>query len=324
MDRELGAVPQGIIEQARARPVDPGKLQLLGKQAAAMYSSQRTPLSDAVLQVIENEDLGPEHARRVCEFANQAAFQSEWEKGGSARNIEFSGGPADPSVVLKGMNDGSQSEAPVQVNDYSAPPPAPHARNVEDEIFGKTAAAAPVSGVSDLQAMRTTAIGAREHVMSKVSSLTTRLEVLREDLGHEAKKLVLQGEPMSKIAAAWSFFGTEGNLLNAIKCASARLVNDHVLTSRQFDVSLHKTAAAGSRPNPEHGVVATYIEFCKTANELQQLQGALNVFEDRIADINSALKSAITGGTQLQKAVGGFESRIQQIESGLPKLGGAR
>ena len=154
--------------------------------------------------------------------------------------------------------------------------------------------------------------------MSKISSLTTRLEVLREDLGYETKKLVLQGEPMSKIASAWSLFGTEDNLLTAIKCASARLINDRVLTREQVNSSLHKTADVGNRPNPEHGVVATYIEFCKTANELGQLQGALNIFEDRLKDINSALKSAIIGNNQLQSAVGSFENRIQQIESGLP------
>ena len=28
----------------------------------------------------------------MCEFANQEAFQREWEKGGSVRNVEFDGG----------------------------------------------------------------------------------------------------------------------------------------------------------------------------------------------------------------------------------------
>jgi hypothetical protein len=318
MDRELGAVPQGIIEQARARPVDPGRLQMLGKQAAALYSTNSTPLSDAVLQVIRSEDLGPEHARRVCEFANQAAFQNEWEKGGSVRNVEFEGGPADPSVVLKGMNDGSQPDTH-HIDDYSSPPSAPRARNVEEEIFGKQACAGPTAkGLSDLQAMRTTAIGAREHVMSKISSLTTRMEVLKEDMAHEVKKCVLVGEPLSKIAAAWSHFGREQHLFNGISTVRNQLVNRGVMTKRAFIESLRRPADVGHEPNPEHGVVATYIEFVKTADEIDQLRGAVDVFDDRIQEINSALLQAMDKGQQLQHGLQSFDDRLDQIEQSLP------
>jgi hypothetical protein len=268
---------------------------MLGKQAAALYSNRSTPLSDAVLEVIKSEDLGPEHARRVCEFANQAAFQNEWEKGGSVRNIEFEGGPADPSIVLKGMNDGGQPNTHY-IDDYSSPPSAPRARNVEEEIFGKHASVMTPPGLSDLQALRTTAIGAQEHLMSKISSLTTRMELLKEDLAGEVKKLVLVGEPISKIASAWSHFGGEQDLFDGISAVRNLLTNRGVMTKRAFIESLRQPAEVGHEPNPEHGVVATYIEFTKTADELRQLQGALAVFDDRISDINASLKSAISGG----------------------------
>lgn len=295
MDRELGAVPQGIIEQARARPVDPGRLQMLGKQAAALYSGNNTPLTDAVLQVIKDQDLGPEHARRVCEFANQSAFQNEWEKGGSVRNVEFEGGPADPSVVLKGMNDGSQPDSH-RVDDYSAPPAAPAARNVEEEIFGKMASATMTPrGLSDLQALRTTAIGAQEHLMSKISSLTTRMELLKEDLAGEVKKLVLVGEPISKIAAAWSHFGEEQDLFNGISTVRNLLVNRGVMTKQAFIQSLRAPAEVGHEPNPEHGVVATYIEFAKTAGELRTMRQAVGVLDGQRKEIEIALKTSIGG-----------------------------
>ena len=317
MDRELGAVPQGIIEQARARPVDPGRLQLLGKQAAALYSSNCTPLSDAVLEVIKDQDLGPEHARRVCEFANQSAFQNEWEKGGSVRNIEFEGGPADPSVVLKGMNDGSQPDTH-HVDDYSAPPSAPQARNVEEEIFGKQACAGPTAtGLSDLHALRTTAMGAREHVMSKISSLTTRMELLKEDLYGEVKKCVLVGEPLSKIAAAWSHFGHEQDLYDGISAVRNQLVNHGVMTKRAFIESLRSSAAVGHEPNPEHGVISTFIEFSKTATELRQLQGAVDVLDNRIQEINTSMLQAMGQGQQLQRGLRSFDNQLGQIEQSL-------
>ena len=92
---DQGALPQGLIEQSRARDVDPGRLQFLGKQAASLHSQNKTKLSAAVVNVVGKEDLAPEHIKRVCEFANQSAYQNEWEKGGSVRNIEFEGGPAE-------------------------------------------------------------------------------------------------------------------------------------------------------------------------------------------------------------------------------------
>jgi len=294
MDRELGAVPQGIIEQARARPVDPGRLQMLGKQAAAMYSNQSTPLSEAVLEVIRDQDLGPEHARRVCEFANQAAFQNEWEKGGSVRNVEFDGGPADPSVVLKGMNDGSQSDTRY-VDDYSAPPSSPRARNVEDEIFGKHASVMTPPGLSDLHALRTTATGAQEHLMSKISCATTHMEMLKEDLAQEVKKMVLVGEPLSKIAAAWSYFGSKQDLLAGMETVRNQLVNHGVMTKHAFIQSLGQPTEAGHKPNPEHGVVATFVEFTKTASDLRVMKQAMAVLEDQRKEIEVSLKAGMGG-----------------------------
>ena len=134
--RDQGAIPQGLVEQARAKSVDPEKLQFLGKQAAALYTENGTKLSSAVVQTIGDEDLGPEHAKRVCEFANQAAYQHEWEKGGSVRNIEFEGGPADPAVVLRELHDGAPSSTST-ISDYDRPPEMRKVASapVEEEIF---------------------------------------------------------------------------------------------------------------------------------------------------------------------------------------------
>ena len=89
--RDQGAIPQGLLAQSRAKAVDPSRLQFFGKQAAALYSENQTKLSEAVVRVLGDEKLGPEHTKRVCEFANQAAYQNEWETSGSVKNIEFEG-----------------------------------------------------------------------------------------------------------------------------------------------------------------------------------------------------------------------------------------
>jgi hypothetical protein len=291
MPNEQGAVPQGIIEQKRARAINPGKLQELGKTAASIFADKGVSLNDAVLEAIGTDDLGPEHARRVCEFANQAAFQGEWEKGGSIRNVEFTGGPADPAVVLRELNDGARQESPKMSSDYDHAPPklAMVGRNVEEEIFGKMASVdhAVPSGESDLIALRTTAVGTQEHIQSTIDSLEVTKEVLACELGDTVGDLVLEGEPLSKLASIWTHFTSDSDLFQ-----EALDVSVQRMTSRKipFDAELDKTASAGRIPNPAHPVVSRFLEFHKVAAEIKRLELAKVVVGEQLEQVNEALR----------------------------------
>jgi hypothetical protein len=299
--RDQGAIPQGLIEQARARPVDPGKLQLLGKQAAALYSDAGTPLTQAVLSVIGSEDVGPEHARRVCEFANQEAFQREWEKGGSVRNVEFSGGPADPAVVLRELNDGARPEA-IRVSDYDEPPSklARADRRVEEEIFGKYAH--PIihhsevpSGVPDLHRLRQTITGAQDHFHSKLSAAEVTKEALARELGDEVCKAVMSGDSLFKIANAWSHFSTDRVTFQEALDVSIDRMRERRVPG--WDTEVEKLAgqqeSIGRIPNPEHPVISRFIEFRKVATQLRILKGASEVLEEQLQPVDRALRGGI-------------------------------
>jgi hypothetical protein len=298
--QDQGAIPQGLVEQARARSVDPEKLQFLGKQAAALYTENRTKLSSAVVQVIGREDLGPEHAKRVCEFANQAAYQNEWEKGGSVRNIEFDGGPADPAVVLRELHDGAPSNTSM-ISDYDAPPESQKTASdrVEEEIFAGFTDSAPhysevPSGVSDLHRLHTKIAGAIDHVTSKISGLEVTKESLELELGDAVKVSVLNGESLGKIAGAWSHYAEVDGLKEAIKVAADRLVNEGIAQYDDLVGSFEKTAASRI-PNPEHPVISRFIEFQKVAKALDDLRGGLTILEEREKDARRALHSSIKG-----------------------------
>jgi hypothetical protein len=293
--RDQGAIPQGLLEQTRARPVDPGKLQLLGKQAAAMHTDHGTSLNEAVVSVIGREDLGPEHTRRVCEFANQEAFQREWEKGGSVRNVEFDGGPADPAVVLRDLNDGARQDA-LRVSDYDEPPEktARADRRVEEEIFGKFAQ--PMvhpseipSGMPDMHRMRQRLNGAQEHILSKVSSLEVSKEAVARDLGDAVTDSVLSGNSLHKIASAWSHFCDRQDLFKeALDVSIARMQQRGVPINEEAE----KTASqqpVGSIPNPSHPLVEKFMAFIKIASQLRILQGAHSVVQKQIPQVDDAL-----------------------------------
>jgi hypothetical protein len=276
--------------------MDPGRLQYLGKQAAALYSSNGTPLSDAVVQVVGREDIGPEHTKRVCEFANQAAYQGEWEKGGSVRNIEFRGGPADPSWVLKELNDGSRQDAVRVSSDYDFPvEKRASANRVEEEIFsgytsGQERRSEVPSSLSELNAVRETINGASDHIFSKVAGLEVTKEHLGIELADEVKKLVLDGTGMDKIASIWSAFTVSpAATKEALQVVADKLVTDKVASYQQIKDDLTKTAAARV-PNPAHPIVSRFIEFSKVAAEIKKLRRAMKVLDENKSKVASALK----------------------------------
>ncbi|MCK4303576.1 MAG: hypothetical protein KAY24_04995 [Candidatus Eisenbacteria sp.] len=297
-DREHGAIPQGLIEQARARSVDPGKLQLLGKQAAALYSSAGTSLTDSVVDAIGKEDLGPEHARRVCEFANQEAFKNEWEKGGSVRNIEFAGGPADPADVLRELNDGARTDAIRVVSDYDdAPIKTASINRVEEEIFAGFTNNEPhpsevPAGMPDLARLRTEIIGAQDHIFSKVAGLEVAKERLGIDFAQAISDEVLDGMPMQKIAQVVSQYATDRRFFQE----AFDLAHDR-LAARGIEVGeMEKLADARSIPNEEHPVLLAYVGFEKVAVETSMLRKAVDVLDEQRVEVDQAIEKLALGG----------------------------
>jgi hypothetical protein len=261
-----------------------------------MHTDHGKSLNDAVLSVIGHEDLGPEHTRRVCEFANQEAFQREWEKGGSVRNVEFDGGPADPAVVLRELNDGARPET-VRVSDYDEPPTktARADRRVEEEIFGKYAQ--PMVHPSEMPSLmpgmhrlRQTAAGAQDHIHSKISSLEVSKEAVARDLGDAVTDSVLSGNSLHKIASAWSHFCHQQDLFReALDVAIGRMQERGVPASELEQEKLASQEPVGSIPNPEHPLVEKFRAFVKIAAQLRILKRASGIVGEQIPSIDHAL-----------------------------------
>lgn len=97
---------QTLQQQEHARAVSGEELEVLGKKAASLYQDGTHNLSEAVVETVKHAQLAPEQVRRVVEFANTHAYLQEFKKEGAHKVIEFVGGPANPSDVLKDLNDG--------------------------------------------------------------------------------------------------------------------------------------------------------------------------------------------------------------------------
>lgn len=260
-----------------------------------MYVDRGMSLNDAVVNAIGREDLGPEHARRVCEFANQEAFQREWEKGGSVRNVEFEGGPADPAVVLREMHDGARPDT-LRVSDYDEPPVkvARADRRVEEEIFGKYAQpmihpSEVPSGIPDIHRLRQTAVGAREHIMSKLSSLEVSREIVARELGDAVTDAVLSGNSLHKIASAWSHFCSRQDMFKeALDVSIAHMRERGVKVDEESEKQAF-AKPAGQIPNPRHPLIEKFVGFTKVAQQINVLRKATQVVGEQLPAIDGAL-----------------------------------
>lgn len=95
------------------------QLQLLAKRAAGMYrSSEADSLTNAVQEVVSNEDLNKDQIRRVAEMANQATWKSMFVEDG---NTDTNFTPASAEEVLSSISETPETVSSPSIDYLSDP-----------------------------------------------------------------------------------------------------------------------------------------------------------------------------------------------------------
>ena len=304
MSDQPGAIPLGLAQQEAARSVDPEQLESFGKKAAAYYLEHKGMLNDAVVETVKEARLSPEQVKRVCEFANTAAYLGEFEKAGEQRNVTFEGGPANPSVVLKDLNDGS-SPTPAQIklgSSAEAPPDYRH-KQVDELLYGafggnggmeKTAKAHSLHAnpVEDLADLRINLQAMETDFISKTSSGDVVLEDMKGDLCKTAAQEVVNGTSLNDLIYAWSRFAEPSKVKEAAAMVLSHLRERNFMDKPDLEGSLDKRASTGVIPNPDHPVIEQFCAFAAVSHEQAKLAHALEITREQLAEVNSSLKVA--------------------------------
>lgn len=304
MSNQPGAIPLGLEQQKMARPIDPEQLESMGKRAAARFADEGTPLNEAVVSTVKEAMLSPEQVKRVCEFANTAAYLSEFEKAGEVRNVTFDGGPANPSVVLKDLNDGS-APAIHQVKTAEYEPPTGHYKvagandSILAEAFGASASMKKVASVDhtaradaseEIADVRIRLDAVRDDLMSKLSHSEVFLDDVKDDLYSAVKQEVMEGASLGDVMTAWSSYGDAGQVKEAMSLhVLERLRDDGIMDSAQIGQSICKTAEAGVVPNPDHPVVERFMVITKAASAHRKLATAIDIVNEQRDEVNARL-----------------------------------
>jgi hypothetical protein len=261
----------------------------------------------------------------VVEFANTDAFLQEFRKEGQDHKvIEFDGGPANYSEVLKDLNDGGGGTVfDSGTADYDAPPPnvVKTANQNRDRLGVEEAKLAsalvvpeqPIPYENPLQEsieLREKLAAAYDGVSSSLSSLEVHYQDVLDHLFHHVKQAALGGATLGEIVAAWSSVNEEPAFMKAAFAQlTPRLLDGGVFPSRgAIGESLTKTAAAGV-VNTEHPLVSNYEEFCGTLVKLAKTRA---VQKDLLASLD-------TVSTFIQKVAAG-KGVVGAVGKGLKEL----
>lgn len=279
--------------------VSPERLRLLGKQASARYAKSGGALTDAVVDVLRNQQgLGPEHVRRVTEFANTYAFDDAFNKeAGDHRVVNFGNGPADPSGVMKELRlDPTPTTAGPAFSQPSGYIPG---EDGIEALFGghqKTASAMartqdypqanPHGQVIELWENLT---AARDKIAGDLSSLENAYDVAAEDLYKEARAVLFEGNSPADVSSVVASAAPHPNFVKlALKLISSRMDADGVPAS----TNMNKVASV-RLANEQHPLFKATREFVKVASSRFNHVAALEQLNEQVETVRRRLREVM-------------------------------
>jgi hypothetical protein len=275
-----------LFQQMHSRHVTGEHLEVLGKQAAARWhAGEFATLTEAVTDLVKTAHLSPEQVKRVIEFTNTAAYLQDFKKEGAPhRVIEFAGGPADPSEILKDLNDGGGGTVFDNGSDYHMPPSkeasektaSSHDENALAELFGNEPSenipyANPHSEVIDL---KDKLAAAADHLQSEISGLEVAYAELGGRVYYQVKQAALSGYSLGNVLQAWQEVSPSDDYIKvAFELISPRLLREEVFRSlEQMSASVDKVASA--MVDTSHPLVQEFTEFCQALTTLAEKRAA--------------------------------------------------
>lgn len=293
---------QGHFQQSNAQAVSGEQLEVLGKTAATQYlSGAAKTLTEAVTQTVKKASLAPEQVKRVIEFANTEAFLREFKKEGAGHHVvEFTGGPADPSEILKELNAGGGGTVFDRGTlDYQAPPRESKIASAAEEegldrMFAVEASALPFSEpLGEALALRDKFAAMCDHLTAELSGLEGAYADLSDHLYFEVKQAALAGNPLGHVAQAMASSGvSEETMKCAFQMLTPRLLREGVFLSADAALASMDKEASAVQVNGAHPLVAKTREYGECLRKLAQVRPARDLANQHYGELTHFVKNA--------------------------------
>lgn len=253
--------------------VDPGRLELLGKQAAKYAADAGISLTDAVVQTISAEHLNGEHVRRIVEIANIEAFNQKYASmDASFRVVDIDNGPADPVAVLQAIqNHQRPREVVLDAFEYTMPPVQETKLSSFTPMVDRT-----VGGVvQDILGLRSKLASGLEDAVAGREAAQYEMNQALVKLAQTTLAAVREGATAAEVYSAWHRVDPE-----VAKVAFAKV--------RHF-FSGPMSKVAGREIDPTHGLVSEFRKFAEHATSYVNHVGAVQTIDQELGRVDEWL-----------------------------------
>lgn len=266
-----------FLLNTQGSPVDPGVLETLGKEAAALANTSGLGMNEAVVQAIGKTKLNSEQVRRVVEFANHEAFHQKYSAlDPRMRAVDIDGGPADPVQVLQDLNNGARPQSmQIDAFEYTATPKTAGTTMdfglgvVAEERMTKTAA------LSDLLVLKEKLATAHEQLIGDSGSQKMQMQDSFQDLIDTIGQAKRAGLCAEDVRDAWASINPKLAEIASVRAA---------LPSRgSIKVAQHI--------NPLHPVITKFAEFARYAEAYAVADTARRDVESQLVRVNTFLNN---------------------------------
>jgi hypothetical protein len=269
--------------------VDPDRLLAIAKVASDYHFGSSIPMTDAVVKAVKHEQgLGPEHVKRIVEFANNETFQRMFKKEAGDHRV-FSFELAHPGDVLKEINMGI-TQSPVAVSDNAMAPDFIPGQDSAQGFFDavKTASSndSP-SPVNELWRMHQRLDDLNRYLESEYIGATSIYNDASSAMCKTALDILRNGGSGTDINNVVSFYSNDRDMTKLAMSVIAGSIDVEV----ESGPGIKKMA--GSVPNPNHPLVTAYHYFEKAAAHRFKIAAAIERVQGDLKKVNSKVAEYI-------------------------------
>jgi hypothetical protein len=305
------------------REVAPETLELLGKQAANAYLERGTAPNTTILKLAAENELGPDHVRRVVESTNTAIHLHQHEKNKTAG--ETSSYPqftlADAEAVLAAMEKKASPDiTPSKDSSYQHRPRSRAAEQREekerrlDELFSyrpntweqmpewsKTASLdfTAESALTDLTATKDQLKGIKDNLTYVANNHDAILKEAEDEYFRHVRAHLLEGGSFADvmIAARSTNVGDE-KIAGVLSPMVERIIKEKVAGANRLQAGLRDMEKVANRVvNPQHPLVDLFKTIVDAQDVIEKAASDLRNIEEDLDSVNEVIKGSIRART---------------------------
>ena len=270
MNYELEKLAGSLVKTASSE-----KLQILAKRAASSFVSKESDsLNDAIMSVIQNENLNKNQIQRISEMTNQAVWKAQFHEGGSTDHFT----PADAATLIDSLD--SRPVSISEVNTDYATDPGERKQDSYDleQVFkvSDTADYPRLNPHSDIEAEREKVASVKNMAEYSLNTIMRSMEDTAEEFyGHVKQAHMRDDIGILQIAKAISEVTDSDQFASSImKTASERLQKEGIRINTQREAALLRDPVV---VNTEHPLLETATRLEKLAKSYKE---AYTMYDD--------------------------------------------